>query len=106
LYFIDPWPSISEAGNDEEDHRMRFIDLELRGDHIALDALLKATGLAASGGEAKTAIAAGKVEVDGRVELRRGRKVHADEVVGVHGARVRVHAARAAVPSAPDDAGP
>jgi ribosome-associated protein len=85
---------------------MRLIDLELRGDHIALDALLKATGLAASGGEAKAAITAGKVEVDGRVDQRRSRKVRAGEVVGVHGARVRVHAARAAAPSAADTGTP
>ena len=72
---------------------MRLIDLQLRGDHIALDALLKACGLVSSGGEAKAMIVAGKVQVDGRVELRRGRKVRAGEAVGVHGARVRVAAA-------------
>ena len=75
---------------------MRLIDLHLRGDHIALDALLKACGLATSGGEAKAAIVAGKVQVDGQVELRRSRKVRAGEAVGVHGARVRVAAATAA----------
>jgi len=75
---------------------MRLIDLQLRGDHIALDALLKACGLASSGGEAKAMIVAGKVQVDGQVELRRGRKVRAGEAVGVHGARVRVAAAAAA----------
>ncbi len=73
---------------------MRHIDLELRADHIALDALLKATGLASSGGEAKATVTAGKVEVDGQVELRRGRKVRAGQVVAVHGARVRVKAPR------------
>ena len=74
---------------------MRLIDLQLHGEHIALDALLKACGLASSGGEAKAMIVAGKVQVDGRVELRRGRKVRAGEVVCVHGARVRVAAAGA-----------
>ena len=41
------------------------LDLQLRGDHITLDALLKATGLAASGGEAKALITSGQVLVDG-----------------------------------------
>jgi len=69
---------------------MQTIDFELRGDHITLDALLKATGLAASGGGAKAMVAAGKVQIDGREELRKTCKVRAGQVVGVHGARVRV----------------
>lgn len=69
---------------------MQIIDFELRGDHITLDALLKATGLAGSGGAAKALIAAGKVQLDGREELRKTCKVRAGQVVGVHGARVRV----------------
>ncbi len=69
---------------------MQTIDFELRGEYIALDALLKATGLAASGGGAKAMVAAGKVQIDGREELRKTCKVRADQVVGVHGARVRV----------------
>jgi ribosome-associated protein len=53
----------------------------LRGDHITLDALLKATGQASSGGEAKQQITAGLVRVNGEVELRRGRKLRAGDVV-------------------------
>lgn len=54
----------------------------LRGDHITLDALLKATGLASSGGEAKVFITEGRVTVNGEAETRRGRKLRAgDEVV-------------------------
>ena len=69
---------------------MRALDLELRGDHIALDALLKATGLAASGGGAKAMIAEGRVQVDGRDELRKTCKVRAGQVVQVGDARIRV----------------
>ena len=69
-----------------------MIELELRGDYITLDALLKVTGLASSGGEGKAMVAAGKVEVDGRQELRKTCKVRAGQVVGVMDARVRVHA--------------
>lgn len=62
----------------------------LRGEHIALDALLKATGLAQSGGAAKTLVVSGAVEVDGRTELRRGCKLRAGQLVSVGDARVRV----------------
>jgi ribosome-associated protein len=64
--------------------------LSLRGDHITLDALLKATGLAPSGGDAKALIASGGVMVNGEAELRRGRKLRADDVVELGGGRVRV----------------
>lgn len=53
----------------------------LRGDHITLDALLKATGMADSGGAAKTLITDGRVRVNGSVELRRGRKLRAGDRV-------------------------
>jgi len=71
---------------------MNLIDFDLRGEHIALDALLKATGLAPSGGSAKMMVADGKVQVDGRDELRKTCKIRAGQVVSVAGARVRVRA--------------
>ena len=71
---------------------MNLIDFELRGEHITLDALLKATGLAPSGGSAKLMVAEGKVQVDGRDELRKTCKVRAGQVVSLHGVRVRVQA--------------
>lgn len=75
-----------------EDQAMPTTELELslRGEHITLDALLKATGLAGSGGAAKALIAAGQVQVDGREERRRGCKLRAGQVVTLEGARVRV----------------
>ena len=73
---------------------MNLIDFELRGEHITLDALLKATGLAPSGGGAKLMIAEGKVQVDGRDELRKTCKIRAGQVVAVAGARITVAAAR------------
>ncbi len=70
--------------------RLQVIDFELRGEYITLDALLKATGLAGSGGGAKAMVADGKVQVDGRDELRKTCKIRPGQVVSVHGARVRV----------------
>jgi ribosome-associated protein len=69
---------------------MRQIDFELRGDFITLDHLLKAAGLADSGGGAKAMVADGRVQVDGRDELRKTCKIRAGQVVSVQGARVRV----------------
>jgi len=73
---------------------MNLIDFELRGEHITLDALLKATGLAPSGGGAKMMVAEGKVQVDGRDELRKTCKIRAGQVVSVAGARIKVTTAR------------
>lgn len=77
---------------------MNSIDFELRGDHITLDALLKATGLAGSGGAAKVLIAQGKAQVNGEAETRRGRKLRAGDAVVLGETRVRV---RARSPSSP-----
>jgi ribosome-associated protein len=65
----------------------------LRGDHITLDALLKATGLASSGGDAKLQIAAGQVLVNGEAELRRGRKLRAGDRVAAGGQLIQLQAA-------------
>lgn len=71
---------------------MRIIDLVLRGEYITLDALLKSTGLASSGGAAKAMVAEGRVQVDGRDELRKTCKVREGQVVQAGDARVRVRA--------------
>lgn len=51
------------------------IRFEIRGEYIQLDQLLKATGLAASGGEAHSFISQGEVLVDEEVELRKRAKL-------------------------------
>jgi ribosome-associated protein len=76
--------------------------LVLRGEHITLDALLKATGLASSGGAGKQLIADGQLWVNGEVELRRGRKLRAGDEVqlgqGGTATRVRLLAAPGTAP--------
>ena len=72
---------------------MTSIDFDLRGEYIPLDALLKATGLASSGGVAKMMVAAGHVQVDGLEELRKTCKIRAGQVVSAAGARIQVRAA-------------
>ena len=69
---------------------MKIIDFVLRGEFITLDSLLKASGICDSGGVAKTMVAAGKVQVDGQVDLRKTAKIRAGQVVAVTGVRLRV----------------
>lgn len=69
---------------------MNLIDFRLRGEYVTLDALLKACGLAPSGGIAKMMVADGLVQVDGHQELRKACKIRAGQVVALHGTRVRV----------------
>lgn len=52
-------------------------------DYITLDALLKWTGIADSGGQAKAIIAAGIVSVNGAPETRRGRKLREGDQITV-----------------------
>jgi ribosome-associated protein len=72
---------------------MQLIDFELRGEYITLDALLKATGAADSGGSAKAMVASGRVQVNGQDELRKTCKIRAGQVVSLSGMRIRVLAA-------------
>lgn len=57
------------------------ITFAVRGDHIQLDQLLKATGICSSGGEAHAAVEAGAVYVDGQVEERKRAKLRPGQVV-------------------------
>lgn len=69
---------------------VQHITFELRGDFIPLDSLLKVTGLADSGGRAKTMVAEGRVQVNGQDELRKTAKIRAGQVVSLHGVRITV----------------
>ena len=71
---------------------MEPVIFDLRGEHIELAALLKASGLATSGGEAKTLATGGSVKVNGETEIRRGRKLRPGDEVTVGETRIRVRA--------------
>jgi ribosome-associated protein len=75
---------------------VNLIDFPLRGEFITLDRLLKATGIAPSGGMAKAMVADGRVQVDGRDELRKTCKLREGQVVSLAGVRIRVLAPPAA----------
>ena len=67
-------------------------EVQIRDDSIRLGQFLKLANLIESGAEAKSVISDGLVSVNGETELRRGRQLHADDVVSVagHSARVTV----------------
>jgi ribosome-associated protein len=72
---------------------MQQIEFAVRGDHITLDALLKAAGLAESGGRAKALVATGQVQVDGKTELRKACKLRPGQVVLLGDTRLVLRAA-------------
>lgn len=74
---------------------METFDLDGR-EFVALCDLLKLTGMRASGGAAKMAIAAGQVTVDGRVELRKRCKVRPGQIVACEGWQIVVRGTDAA----------
>ena len=55
--------------------------IAINGDFIKLDALLKYSAIASTGGEAKMFILNGDVFVNGRLCLERGKKIRAGDIV-------------------------
>lgn len=69
---------------------MATITIELRGEYIELNQLLKLAGVCDSGGQGKQLVAEGRVKVNGQVELRKTNKIRAGQVVECEGARIEV----------------
>jgi ribosome-associated protein len=57
---------------------------------IRLSQLLKLAGMVDSGGEVRSILVAGRVAVNGTVEVRRGRQLRHGDLVELGGRRVRV----------------
>jgi ribosome-associated protein len=57
------------------------MNFEIATEYIKLDSFLKVVNAVSSGGEAKIIIAEGQVQVNGEVELRRGRKLYPNDRV-------------------------
>ncbi|MBR1571164.1 MAG: RNA-binding S4 domain-containing protein [Lachnospiraceae bacterium] len=69
---------------------MEEISLREGEDFIKLGQLLKKAGMVGSGVDAKFVIQDGLVEVNGEVELQRGKKIYPDDVVSFNGESVKV----------------
>ena len=64
--------------------------VKITTEFIKLDALLKFEGLTGTGGEAKEAIQAGEVQVNGEVCTMRGKKLRPGDVVALEGVELTV----------------
>lgn len=64
--------------------------IHLRDDHIKLGQALKAAGLVESGVDAKLAIQDGQVRVNGQVDMRRGKKLVAGDIVEFAGETIKI----------------
>ena len=61
-----------------------MIEIEVGPEGIRLGQLLKYAGAVETGGEAKSLLESGDVEVNGEVETRRGRQLGPGDEVRVH----------------------
>ena len=74
---------------------MPSLTFDLDRDHVALNDLLKLTGVADSGGSGKALVASGVVRVDGLVETRKTCKIQGGQRVQVGDVEIRVVGAQA-----------
>ena len=65
-------------------------EIKLNSEYIKLGQALKASGLAASGVEAKIVIQDGEVTVNGNVCTERGRKLYDGDVVHYNGEMINI----------------
>ena len=70
-----------------------MVEFVLKDEYIALCDLLKAEGIAESGGQGKAMVAEGIVTVDGEIELRKTAKIRAGQMFECLGQQVKVIAA-------------
>ena len=68
-------------------------EIHIATEYIKLDAFLKYCGAVGTGGEAKIAVADGKVAVNGEPCTQRGKKLRAGDVVRFEGAEYCVRQA-------------
>lgn len=64
--------------------------IKLREDYIKLGQALKAAGLVENGVDAKYVITDGLVKVNGEVEVQRGKKLYAGDIVEFEGEKIKI----------------
>ena len=67
-----------------------MIEFKVEGDYILMIQLLKAAGLAQTGGEAQIAVTDGEVLYNGQVDLRKRLKVKKGDVVKFRGKTITI----------------
>lgn len=68
--------------------------ITLKEDYIKLCQALKAAGFVENGADVKFIIQDGLVKVNGSVETRRGKKLHAGDIVEYEGDRIKIEEAK------------
>lgn len=64
--------------------------IKLREDYIKLGQALKAAGLVESGVDAKFVIQDGLVKVNGNIEIQRGKKLVAGDIIEFDGEKIKI----------------
>ena len=75
--------------------KMNVEEIEIRSEFIKLDSFLKFAGVTDTGGQAKEAVLAGLVTVNGEVCTMRGKKIRPGDVVSIDDLELHVVAAGA-----------
>jgi ribosome-associated protein len=65
-------------------------DVEIRNEPIQLYKILKFEGLVSNGGEAKAAVAEGRVVVNGQVETRKRKQIVSGDIIEFQNEKMRV----------------
>ena len=66
------------------------MEIKIKDDFIKLDTLIKLSGIAATGGQAKFFIKSGQVKVNGSVCEMRDKKLYKGDIVEVSGEKIKV----------------
>jgi ribosome-associated protein len=69
---------------------MKIEEIFVKGEFIRLDAALKFSGAAQTGGHAKVIIAEGDVKVNGEICTARGKKLYNGDVAEVGGVEYKI----------------
>ena len=64
--------------------------IHIRDEYIKLGQAMKLAGMSGSGVDAKVVIQEGLVEVNGQVELQRGKKLRSGDVITYNGESVKI----------------
>jgi ribosome-associated protein len=67
-----------------------MIEFALNSEYIELTGLLKVTGMAMTGGEAKQMVDEGLVKLNGTIESRRRAKIRSGDTVEVNGEKINI----------------
>lgn len=93
LLFVSPWqmPNLRATRQTSRQAVCMRRRMDNQGaEYITLESFIKLQGVADTGGRAKMLITDGDVMVNGRVEMRRGKKLRSGDLVDAGGGEMKV----------------